>query len=111
MLLIFVYFNLEQNKYQNVSISNTIIKRKIFLLEIPDLILYIWDYKDKLNDPIINTYCCWCVEVLGAKWDFNRFKDFKYVTSALLDAKKEFRNLDKFSSEIKNYVYNLIMKK
>ena len=56
-------------------------------------------------------YCCWCVEALGAKWDFNRFKDFKYFTSALLDGKKEFASLDKVSSEIKTYVYNYIMKK
>ena len=46
-------------------------KERFFLLEIPDLILNIWDYKHKLNDPIINTYCCWCVEALGAEWDFN----------------------------------------
>ena len=44
-------------------------KERFFFVR--DLILYIWDYKDKLNDPIINTYCCWCVEALGAKWDFN----------------------------------------
>ena len=86
-------------------------KEIFFLLEIPDLILNIWDYKDKLNDPIINTYCCWNVEALGAKWDFHQFKDFKYITSELLDGKKEFKSLDKVSSEIKNYVYNLIMKK
>ena len=85
-------------------------KENLFLLEIPDLILNIWDYKDKLNNSIINTSCCWCVEALGTKWDVNRFKNFKYVTSELLDGKKEFESLDKVSSEIKNYVYNLIMK-
>ena len=53
------------------SLATPLSKERFFWLEIPYLILNIWDYKDKLNDPIINTYCCWYVEALGAKWDFN----------------------------------------
>ena len=37
-------------------------------LDLPELLINIWEYADKPNDPILIQYKKWCIEVAKQKW-------------------------------------------
>ena len=42
--------------------------KKIYLhLDLPNLLINIWEYTDKPNDPILIQYQKWCIEVAKQK--------------------------------------------
>ena len=49
-------------------------------LDLPDLLLNIWEYSNYLTDPILKSYCEWCVELAKEQWQPS-FKNFQFVTN------------------------------
>ena len=72
----------------------------------PDLLLNVWCYANRPNDPICVQYQQWCVEV-AKEWWSSQYLDFDYVIENLRKQKKKFYNFGKISSADKNIIYSL----
>lgn len=59
-------------------------KERFFQLNVPELIMSLYDYKDKTNDPIIGKYANWSMESLEKQWDYENFVDYKFVVNGIL---------------------------
>ena len=70
-------------------------------LDLPDLLLNIWDYSDNLRrDPVISQYCKWCVELARQQWCLS-YKNFQFVIKNLRKRNKNLTTLVKFVVQIK----------
>ena len=76
-------------------------------LDLPDLLITIWDYSECLTDPVLNQYCQWCVEVAKERWQPS-FKNFQFVINNLRKRNKKIYDFAKISSADKNIIYRLI---
>ena len=76
-------------------------------LDLPDLLINIWDYSEYLTDPVLNQQCQWCVEVAKERWQPS-FKNFQFVINNLRKRSKKFYDFGKISSTDKNIIYRLI---
>ena len=76
-------------------------------LDLPDLLINIWDYSEYPTDPVLNQYCQWCVEVAKERWQPS-FKNFQFVINNLRKRNKKFYDFGKISSTDKNIIYRLI---
>ena len=73
------------------------------------LLINIWEYTDKPNDPILIQYRKWCIEIAKQKWQ-PHYLDFDYVIQNLKKQNKKFYNFGKISSAERNAIYRLIYK-
>ena len=51
-------------------------------LNLPNLLINVWSYADYMNNPIINQYRKWCVELAKESLQA-QFPDFEYVIKNL----------------------------
>ena len=83
------------------------LEKKIFLhLDLPNLLINIWEYTDKTNDPILIQYEKWCIEVAKQKWQ-PQFKKFDYVIGNLKERNKKFYDFDKFLQQTEMWFIEL----
>ena len=76
-------------------------------LDFPDLLINIWCYTDKQNDPIIAQNEKLCVEAAQEQWKL-QYLDFNYLIENLRKQNKQFYNFGKICSADKNVIYRLI---
>ena len=76
-------------------------------LDFPDLLVNIWCYTDKKNDPIIAQFEKLCVEAAQEQWK-PLYLDFNYLIENLRKQNKQFYNFGKICSADKNVIYRLI---
>ena len=84
---------------------------KIFFLhlDLPNLLINIWEYADKPNDPILIQYQKWCIEVAKQKWQ-PQFINFDYVIRNLEERNKKFYDFGKISPADRDVIYRIIYK-
>ena len=58
-------------------------------LDLPNFLINVWSYVDYLNNPIVNQYEKWCVELAKERWQ-PQFLDFDYVIQKLKEKRKKF---------------------
>ena len=51
-------------------------------LDLSNLLIEVWSYADYMNDPTINQYQKWCVELAKERWQ-PQFLDFEYAIMIL----------------------------
>ena len=90
------------------SFLKNVTKERFFQLNVPELIMSLYDYKDKTNDPIIRKYANWAMESLEKQWDYENFLDYKFVVNGIFKNSPQFHGLGKMSTETINDVYNFI---
>ena len=73
------------------------------------MLINIWEYTDKPNDPILIQYEKWCIEVAKQKWQ-PQFKKFDYAIGNLKERNKKFYDFDKISSADRDVIYRIIYK-
>ena len=76
-------------------------------LELPDFLINIWSYCERLNDPFSIRYQQWCTEVVKERWR-SQYLDFDYVINNLQKRNNKFFNFGQISSADKNMIYRLI---
>lgn len=70
-------------------------------LDLPDLLLNIWEYSDNVGrDPVISLYCESCVELARQRWCLS-YKNFQFVINSLRKKTNNFTILVKFLVQIK----------
>ena len=81
-------------------------------LDIPDLLINIWEYNDDdhKNCVIYDQYEKWCVEIARSKWQ-PYFKAFSFVIAQIQIKNKNFFDFGNISSADKNYIYQVIWKR
>ena len=78
-------------------------------LDLPNLLINIWEYADKPNDPILIQYQKWCIEVAKQKWQ-PQFINFDYVIRNLEERNKKFYDFGKISPADRDVIYRIIYK-
>ena len=62
-----------------------------------------------MNDPIVNQYQKWCVELAKERW-LPQFFDFEYVIKILKEKNKSFYNFGRICSADRKAIYRIIHK-
>ena len=78
-------------------------------LDLPNLLINVWSYADYMNDPIVNQYQKWCVELAKERW-LPQFLDFEYVIKNLKEKNENFYNFGRISSADRKVIYRIIHK-
>ena len=78
-------------------------------LDLPNLLINIWDYADKPNCPICKQYQKWCITAANEQWE-KGFIDFDFAINTLKKQNKNWFDFGKISSENRNQIYVVISK-
>ena len=78
-------------------------------LDLPNLLINIWDYADKPNCPICKQYQKWCITAANEQWEKDII-DFDFVINTLKKQNKHWFDFGKISSENRNQIYVVISK-
>ena len=78
-------------------------------LDLPNLLINIWDYADKPNCPICKQYQKWCITAANEQWE-KEFIDFDFAINTLKKQNKNWFDFGKISSENRNQIYVVISK-
>ena len=73
------------------------IKSDFAEFDLPYLLINVCSYADYMNDPIINQYQKWCVELAKERWQ-PQFLDFGYAIKNLKEKNKKFYNFGRICS-------------
>ena len=86
------------------------LEKKFFLrLDLPNLLINIWEYAHKPNNPILILYQKWCIEVAKQKSQ-PQIINFDYVFRNLKKRNKKFYDFGKISSADRDVSYTIICK-
>ena len=75
-------------------------------MDLPFLLINIWEYANKPNDPILIQYQKWCIEIVKQKWQ-PHYLDFDVIQN-LKKQNKKFYNFGNISSADRNVFCGLI---
>ena len=78
-------------------------------LDLPNLLINIWDYANKPDCPICKQYLKWCITAAKEQWE-NAFINFDFVINALKKQNRNWYDLGKISSANRNKIYLIISK-
>ena len=78
-------------------------------LDLPNLLINIWDYADRPDDPICKQYQKWCITAAKEQWQ-DTFIDFDFVITALKKQNRNWYDFGKISSDERNKICIIISK-
>ena len=78
-------------------------------LDLPNLLINIWDYADRPDDPICKQYQKWCITAAKEQWQ-DTFVDFDFAITVLKKQNRNWYDFSKMSSDKRNKIYIIISK-
>ena len=79
-------------------------------LDLPNLLINVWDYVNKPNCPICKQYQKWCISAAKEKWK-DSYIEFDFVIGCLKKQNKNWFDFGEISLANRNQIYVVISKK